>query len=43
MPISNETSAAQVDPHELTWQDVKDLGLEPAPAGLVEDGETQQG
>lgn len=32
------------DPHdEISWQEVKDLGLDPAPAGLADDDETHQG
>lgn len=39
-----QTASDQADPHEIGWQEVKDLGLDPAPAGLTEDGdETQQG
>lgn len=34
--------ADQADPHEISWQDAKELGLDPAPAGLTEDDETQQ-
>lgn len=37
-----QQTADQADRHEIGWQDVKELGLDPAPAGLTEDGETQQ-
>lgn len=51
MPTTNQPAGAtgvpqasgQTDPHEIGWQEVKDLGLDPAPAGLTEDSETQQG
>lgn len=31
------TDNTQADPNELNWQDVNNLGIEPAPAGLTED------
>lgn len=37
---SNTTHSA--DPDEITWQDVKEMGLDPAPAGLTEDNESTQ-
>jgi hypothetical protein len=43
--LSHTTKAAahQPDPHEIGWQEVRDLGLDPAPAGLTEeDDETAQ-
>lgn len=33
----------QVDPNEIGWNEAKELGLDPAPAGLTEDDEAQQG
>lgn len=37
-----QQSTSQADPHEIGWQDVTELGLDPAPAGMTEDSETQQ-
>lgn len=34
-------SAAQTDPHEIGWDEVRELGLDPAPAGLTEDSEAE--
>ena len=39
---NNTKNAASADPNELTWQDVKEMGLDPAPAGLTEEAETTQ-
>ncbi len=35
-------NAVSTDPNELTWQDVKEMGLDPAPAGMTEEAETTQ-
>lgn len=35
--------ADQGDSDEISWQEVRALGLDPAPFGLTEDSETQQG
>jgi len=29
--------AEQVDPNETSWQEVRELGLEPEPAGMAAD------
>jgi hypothetical protein len=31
----------QVDSDQITWQDVCELGLDPAPAGLTEESELE--
>ncbi|CAG9169779.1 hypothetical protein [Cupriavidus pinatubonensis] len=33
---------ATVDPNETGWQEVKDLGLEPEPAGMTPDANEDQ-
>jgi hypothetical protein len=35
-PETNNTN----NPNELTWQDVKEMGLDPAPEGMIEETET---
>lgn len=38
-----QAASGKTDPHKISWQEVKDLGLDPAPADLAEDDdETQQ-
>jgi hypothetical protein len=44
--MSNTNQAAQdqvaqrVDPNETSWEEVKDLGIEPEPAGMDPDDKT---
>uniref|UniRef100_UPI002D77F0A6 hypothetical protein n=1 Tax=Ralstonia pickettii TaxID=329 RepID=UPI002D77F0A6 len=33
---------AAVDPNEAGWQEVRDLGLEPEPAGMTPDADEDQ-
>lgn len=46
MATQNEPNSPKLipsaDPNEITWQDVKEMGLDPAPAGLTEDAESTQ-
>lgn len=37
MCAAQDQTQALVDPNETGWQEVKELGLEPEPAGLVAD------
>ncbi|WP_256098380.1 MULTISPECIES: hypothetical protein [Burkholderia cepacia complex] len=32
-------SAKPLDPNELSWEEVRELGLEPQPSGNVPDGD----
>jgi hypothetical protein len=34
--ITHETESVELDPNESSWQEVRELGLEPVPTG--EDG-----
>lgn len=37
MSAAQNQNPIQVDPNETGWQEVKELGLEPEPAGLIAD------
>lgn len=40
--VAGDQAISHSDSDELSWQEVKELGIDPAPAGLAEDDQSPQ-